>query len=247
MKGRVDMPTKNKLHLFIFASLSIIGFCSIIGAFALYNSYNNFKNIAIETEATITRIAVSVTGDDTKNVYVSFFANGIEYSGKLDYHSPGMREGGKTKVLYHHNNPQNFRSAHGDIFGVIILSIMGLSFFLIGFSPLLNQVKKDKLKQILMLRGKKVLASIDDIVDGNIAINYRACRNIICSYKDGLTNNIYVFRSENIWTKLPRLDDNTQLPPIEVYVDSSDFSKYYVDVDNWLNVLSRSTNMIDFT
>jgi hypothetical protein len=234
----------------IFAA---VGLTLLIAAFIIHNINSNFKKIAIETEAKITRIETYSKRDSDGDirtmydVYVSFYVNDREYSGKLNYYSSGMREGGTTKILYHSDDPQNFRSLYGGTLVAIILSGIGLIFFLIGIFPLMIQIMRRKSKQRLILNGRKVMANVEDIVFGNLRVNNQPCKNIICSYIDDSSNNKYLFKSENTWAILPHFDNNTQLPQIEVYIDDSKVSKYYVDLDSWLNALSGSANIIDLT
>ena len=148
---------QNKQPKFIYAVLGIAiflisGLVFIIVAYTEYKNYGDFKKIANETEATITHIKTyeeSRGGDwvTMHDAYVSFFVNGIEYSGKLDNYSWGMREGGTTEILYHPDNPQNFRSSNGMftrmfVAGLISL-IMGIGFIvLIRINPYLHNEYK---------------------------------------------------------------------------------------------------------
>jgi len=245
----MPMKNKNKEPKFMFALFVIVGLGVLMGSYAVYNSGSDFRKIAMETEATITRIETFTRYDDdgdavtAREVYVKFSANGKEYEGTLDYWSPGMREGRSIKVLYHPNNPQNFRSASGSIFISLVMFILGLPFLLTGILTLLRQRKMSKRKQLLLSYGRKLSAQVDDVIVGNTSANDRRCHNIICSYKDELANYTYTYKSENVWARIPPFDYDDNLPKIDVYVDSNDFSKYYVDVDTWLNRLG----VIDFT
>jgi hypothetical protein len=236
---------KNKQLKAIFIIFALVGFGLLLGSVAVHINNANFAKDAKEAIATITRIETyhDSDGDTRHNVFVEFEVSGKKYSGKLGYYSSGMREGGTTIVLYNSDNPQKFRSKSGNALGFTIMAIFGIVFFLIGFIPLYNQSKRNKKKDFLMLNGEKVLANITDIVKGNVRVNDRPCFNIICEYNNKADGTTYLFKSENIWVHIPRFDGNKTYPQIAVYVDDSEWKKYYVDVDSWLNEL----NVVDLT
>ena len=221
--------------IIILAGLGLL----IAGILVQINS-KNFAQNANEATATITRIEMDSRtdsdGDTTTDytVFVEFEVDGKIYSGRLGFYSVGMYEGGTVTVLYNIDNPQNFRSKSGDTFFYILLIILGIAVLAFGIIAFINSVKKNKQKTLLTQGGEKVLASVTNIMPGNIALKGQVCYNLICEYNDP-AGNAYFFKSENIWVDIPPPGENNQYPQIAVYVDGNDWGKYYVDIESWLN------------
>ena len=236
---------KNKQSKKAFIILVIIGAALLIGSVAVYINSANFAKTAQETTATITRIETEYDTDSdgdttiTHIVFVKFEVAGKEYSGKLDFYSAGMREGGKVTILYDPDNPQKFRSKSGSKSATIIMAIMGIVVLFAGFISIFNpgRGRKNKRKDFLMQNGKKVLANVTDIVQGKVIVNNRQSLNIICEYYDETGANTYQFKSENLWLDTPLFYENRIYPQIAVYVDNNKWDKYYVDSESWLNEL----------
>jgi len=236
---------------FIIFALVGVGLC--IGAFYMYTSDANFKKTALETSATIANINTYTKRDSNDDittehdVYVSFNVNGKDYYGNLGYYYTGMHEGQTVAILYNPNNPQDFRSKSGGIFGSAIMAFMGIAFFLIGLLSLLAQQKRKKQKEALLQNGKRVLATVMSVEQGNMRVNNRPCYNIICEYYDSSTDTTYKFKSDNIWQWMPQFSNENiaSLPKIEVLIDYEDWTRYYVDIDNWLNSIGSVNNIGD--
>ena len=239
--------TKNTIT-FVFVIFALAGLVAIIVAIALAISDANFRSSANETTATITDIWASRNsdGEGSYTVNVRFFAGGREYGGALGYWHSGMAIGNEVKVYYNPNNPQDFRSNGGSVASWIVMAL-GVVFFVVGFIPYLISKKRKALKKYLLANGKRIMATVNDVVWGNVYVNNRPCYNIICEYKDESTGNVYMFKSENVWITLPRLGEGQAMPYISVYVDCNDYSKHYVDVDSFFAGFAEYGNVIDYT
>ena len=110
----------------------------------------------------------------------------------------------------------------------------GLIFFVIGGGMILFTIKKEKKFQLLKKLGKKIEANIDDIsINERYSVNGRHPYKITCSYFDSVNNKTHVFNSENIWFDIKAVVENNKILTIDVYVDQSDESKYFVDVEDF--------------
>jgi hypothetical protein len=130
---------------------------------------------------------------------------------------------------------------------LLIGGALGAFFILIGFltcfMSLHNRRKYEALKKVLFADGKKIIAKVSDVIQGNVSINERISSKLICEYRDKITKNIYTFESENIWYTHSKLTEEQLSVP--VYVDRSDYSKYYVDVNVFLANIAQNGNLID--
>ena len=233
------MYEKNELPERIFITSVIfvfIGICLILGGIVSYIDDLNFKKTAVETNAIITKIDISqnARGKTIHRVYVKFFVNGRDYDEKLSHWYSGMAEGQDVKVYYNPNNPRIFRS--DDIMKNLIFILMGIICFLAGFASLYMERKRAMLKKILLVNGRRVMATFDKII--KVPTMHKCwVSKLICRYKDETTGKVYLFKSEKIWVKLPKLGDKQKLL-VPVYV-SYDDSKYYVAVDEFFESIAR--------
>lgn len=98
--------------------------------------------------------------------------------------------------------------------------------FLTWVKMVLNQSKTKKEKQELVHSGTKVEATIIDIYQSNIRFDYKLWFKIVAQYWDD------VFESEDIYADIYYILDIWD--KIDVYIDDSDHSKYWMDVDTFI-------------
>ena len=113
--------------------------------------------------------------------------------------------------------------------GLIVALVLGvqiLVFGSIGGGFLLNQKKKQRLKERLMREGYYEMADVVDVVrQHNVQVNGRCPYRVICRIlRDGV---LHEYRSEML-PYHPGLAAGAQVP---VYLDRYDERKYYVDVE----------------
>ncbi|MCL2484444.1 MAG: DUF3592 domain-containing protein [Endomicrobia bacterium] len=231
------MKMKNKQPFFTYLMMILIGAGVMTAGIFLYIDNANFKKTALQTTAAITDIKVSRDSNNKKShtVYVKFSVNNEEYDGTLGFWQMGMETGQNVKIYYGPNNPNNFRSVSGTNFLPLILLSMSLIIFLAGFASLCNLYIRQILINKLITKGTRITATVTDIIQGNTTVNKRTCHNLICEHKDEKTGNTSTFKSDDIWTILPKINKDQPLPTINVYVDLKNPSKYYVDIDGFLN------------
>ncbi len=108
----------------------------------------------------------------------------------------------------------------------LVLGVQILVFGSIGGGFLLNQKKKQRLKERLMREGYYEMADVVDVVrQHNVQVNGRCPYRVICRIlRDGV---LHEYRSEML-PYHPGLAAGAQVP---VYLDRYDERKYYVDVE----------------
>ena len=233
------MPRKNNPTAGVFIVFTLYGLLFFaVGVFVIANSVK-FHISAKETDGVITNITAYYDSDDDlqHRVYVRYFVDGREYESEYGTYYTGMTEGQKVKVYYDPGNPRHIRSKGASIVGYAFMC-----FGSIGFLPLFMQMKAKSKKKHLIAYGYKITAVIKEIVGGNIYVNNRRCRNIICEYTDRTSGTIYRFKSGNIWGDLAGLDEGKT---VSVYVDYNDYSKYHVDTEELLSEIDAK--VVDYT
>lgn len=109
------------------------------------------------------------------------------------------------------------------VFGIIAATFIGLSGMFWYFD-----YKYQKKRQRLMESGRRIWARVTDIeVNRYVEVNMRHPRNIICTYEDATSGRTYTFRSDNIFMDASYYNGKE----ISVLVDNSNYSCYYVEVD----------------
>ncbi len=210
---------------------SIIGCVFIITAvcFALFQK--QFEKKAVETSAVITRIESyrDGQGDSHHNVYISYEADGQTYESKLDTYVSNWYEGKTIDVLVNRDNPGEVRAAATSWLFVLIFGLLGLIFAVIGIIMSAVHVRKKKKEKWLRDNGRKIQA---EVTGGHVCYNYtvnnRHPFQLECRYEDTGYGQVYLFSSGMTW-----LNPNNYIGSyVDVYVDSSDMSRYFVDTDS---------------
>ena len=207
----------------------------------------NFANNADEVEALITELTRYKTynSDDEVeyeyDIYVEYVYEGYKHEIELDTYSSDMREGRTVTLWVNRDDPRDVLVKNADfLFGLIPFGI-GLAFALVGIVPIIVGSVTKRKTQNLKENGKRLSATIDEIaVNYNFSVNDEHPYRIICSYKDEYTGTLYRFKSANIWQDPYLICDEGD--NIDVWVNESDYSKYFVDVDGLAQI-----KIVDYT
>lgn len=77
------------------------------------------------------------------DVYVEFYVDGKQYTGKLNYYVKGMYEGQEIEICYDENNPNDFQPVGGLIEFILFIPLFGLLVLIGGikYNKLLNSIE----------------------------------------------------------------------------------------------------------
>ena len=111
----------------------------------------------------------------------------------------------------------------------LIFGLIGLVFAVIGIIMSVLHARKKKKEKWLRDNGRKIHA---EVTGGRICYNYtvnnRHPFQLECRYEDTGYGQVYLFSSGLTW-----LNPNDYIGSyVDVYVDSSDMSRYFVDTDS---------------
>ena len=212
----------------IFVGLfSFIGIVFILIGIGVAISRAQFLKNASPVEAEI--IAMHHTGTDVLGMpVVKYSVDGQDYTGTLSFSSSDMHPGRHITVYYHHDNPENIRSAESEGFLIGVFLFIGLVFAAIGGIIFAARWKYYQNIRELLATGQQVYAEITDIQE-NLHKNMGGRHPIIvhCRYQspDG---RLYLFHSHSVWCRSHEVDMKKKIP---VYMDRQNPARYFVDVD----------------
>jgi hypothetical protein len=132
----------------IYILLGCIGIGLIALGIGLFVSHENFRQNAVETEATIVEIEsyYESSGDDEElkhSVLVQFEADGAAYEGYLGSYSSFMKEGGTVTIIYDPADPNDFRSSSAGIGPLIVCLVVGGGFAFVGIGGLVRSGRRE--------------------------------------------------------------------------------------------------------
>ncbi len=111
--------------------------------------------------------------------------------------------------------------------GVVIVTLFGIVFLLVGMGIIVGRMKRQKKRRRLLATGRKIQTKFSEVEKNtNVSINRKNPYRIITQYNEG--NELFVFQSENIW-----FDPSSSIQEgqtIVVYVNRDRMSDYYMDV-----------------
>lgn len=131
--------------------------------------------------------------------------------------------------------PWEITGAEDNAFFILgmIFDGLGLVFTAIGGVVMSLGLRKEKRRKNMMASGKRVYAEVTGgYLCRNYSVNDRHPYKIECRYRDDFTGQTYLYSSDYTWAD-PELYMGQQ---IVVYINESDMSQYYVDVDSLQDV-----------
>jgi len=215
----------------------------LVGIFHMI-SFNSFKSRAVTVPAEITYIDMESARRDSSThteVLVSYTVDGRSYESDLGYYSSGMHVGDTVEVFADPADPSEIK-ADTVLFDVIFIIVGGI-FSVIGGCFLAANHAKSAERKRLIREGEQLSAVITSVqINTNVRINGRHPYRADCEYTDPLSGEKYLFRSGNVMADISGMTGCT----VTVYADSSDRSRYYVDIDGASQEYSEAYKIHDY-
>ena len=222
----------------------LIGAGLLVGDFYMIKSTTAFLSDSEKIEGVVTNIISSrssdgdimyspeVTFTDASNKNVTFKSN-------ISSTVAGYTVGEKVPVIYNKSNSQNAKinTFFQLWFGVIIMSILGVIFFLVGLGIIISAIRVAALKKEMLMSGTKISAKVisvesnssTQISTGEYKTTGRNSYQIVAQWLNPSDNQMYVFRSDNL-SYNP--ESFTAGKDIIVYIDQSNPKRYYMDLSS---------------
>lgn len=237
----------------------LIGVGILTGDFFVIKSTMTFLSNSEKAEGSVIDIVKSRSsdGDYMYRPEISFIdttGQTITFTSSISSSMPSYQVGEKVSVLYDKSNSQSAKinTFFQLWFGPIIMTVLGVIFFLTGLLILIKQKRKLALKNELLSRGTKISAKVISIETINPArqfdnsalrplstlafgsrrsYNYRpniqTTYQIIAQWLNTTDNQMYIFKSDDL-TYNP--ESVVSGKDIDVYIDPINPQKYYMDI-----------------
>jgi len=143
---------------------------------------------------------------------------------------PAYYIGENVEVLYLSSDPHTAKiNGLFSLWGVeIILGIIGAVFVLIPTGMILFEIFQDRKKLKLINQGKRVKSTYEGVeLNESLSVNGRHPYRIVSKWLDSESNQLHVFRSENLWFNPT---DYIHESEITVYIDKLKPESYFVDI-----------------
>ncbi|MGI0119184.1 DUF3592 domain-containing protein [Zooshikella sp. RANM57] len=213
---------------------TIIGLAMLVGAFFAYKNSHDFVAEAIHTNGTVVELISSRSSDSISYRPVVEFKTKegdlIEFTSSTGSNPPSYSRGDAVEVLYLESYPDKAEiNSFFSLWGLsTILGGMGAVFFLVGFLIILFGGLKNKKRKYLLERGYPVKAVFQSAeINGSLSVNGRNPYQIYAQWKNPATNELHLFKSENIWFDP---SDHISQEEITVFIEKDNPKKYYVDI-----------------
>ena len=110
----------------------------------------------------------------------------------------------------------------------IVLLIIGGVFFAIGAGLMFYQKKTAAKIAHLKQNGRLINADFTEVaLNMMLEVNGRNPYQIVAQWHDSASNQLYIFKSSSIWFDPSQYVQDKRIP---VYIDSSNPSKYHMDI-----------------
>ena len=126
----------------------------------------------------------------------------IEFISSTSSNPPSYSRGETVEVLYNESSPEKARingffSLWG---GALIVGLIGLVFFLIGFLIILFGTLKSKNIKKLKESGTRISAEFQSVQQNtSLTVNGRHPFQILAQWQNPSTSKIHIFNSDNLW------------------------------------------------
>ncbi|MDR1695551.1 MAG: DUF3592 domain-containing protein [Endomicrobium sp.] len=210
--------------IFLFAGLLIM----LFGFGLVRNNYEFFRT-SLKAAGTITDITIERRGHDDKSyrVVAAYNVDGQDYKSIVKFYHSGMRVGDDITMYYNPYNPADARTMSGDIIGSGLVSLFGLIFSLVGFVPLVRNIRRRRELITLFKTGIKREVAISHIYqyDG-YKVNRKSPYIIRADLSD--SGRTISFSSEYLWFNPEFYAKPGDI--IYVYISAENPDKYFLDV-----------------
>ena len=223
------MSKKKKTGLIVL----LMGIALLVVGFALIGDSLDFMSRATETSATITEIERSSSmhkkNSTTYYVYIDYIANGEPVSSYTTEHTSDMKKGDKITIYYDSANPERVRA--NAVTGEVFFILIGIPVTLVGLIMFLRACGKGSRINRLKEYGRQIDAVITNVVvDTSTSVNDVFRSWVECEAIDPDTRAVRTYKSDRMYEELEHLKGRT----VKIYCDTTNSSKYYVDVDSLL-------------
>ena len=213
----------------------IFGVLALAGSGASLVSTSRFLETAVSVPGVVTDL-VPKRGSEGRVLYSPkvHFRNrdgdSVVFVPNMSSRPPAYSVGEGVEVLYPAGNSADARiRGFFSLWGIaLIAGVMGTIFSVVGAGLLLWPKWKARKAAWLRKNGQKVAAQpVEVVVDRSLQVNGRHPYRIVCEWKDPVSGETHLFRSDALWNDpSPELRDQ----PLTVWVAPDDPRSHHVDI-----------------
>ena len=211
-----------------------IGFTLLLIGSWLYTRESRFTSRAVHTTGTVVDLDYSRNSDGggTYHPVVVFRTqrgDTVRFRSSVGTSPPSHKIGERIEVLYDPDNPGAAHTAgfFSNHIGTFVFGLLGVIFGLVGGIWIYVVRRAEQLAEELRHSGKRIEAKVTEVERRlNLQVNGKNPWRIVCQYQDPATQEVYVYRSANLWFDPAEWVKET----VPVFVDRNDPKKYHVDL-----------------
>lgn len=206
----------------------ILLFMSVLIGSISYTTSVKFEN-AETTNAQITNITYD-SFDESYDVYIEFYVEGVRYSGKLNYYSSSMRLNDIIEIKYLATDPNEFIYGSNTVINIlaIVMGSIDIIILIILFKFIIKNKKNSSIIKDLLKNGSKkslIISSFE--LNYSTTINGRHPYFVVChdDYNDEYYISSKSYMKQNIFFIQER---------INLFVSRENKEIFYIDTDGYL-------------
>ncbi|HOY69707.1 MAG TPA: DUF3592 domain-containing protein [Methylotenera sp.] len=221
-------------------AFGLVGAAMLVGTFFLYQNTQQFLQKSLKAEGIVIDLiekrsssSSSTSNSRTYAPKVQFTtANGesMSFTTSSSSYPPSHDIGEKVDVFYMADSPNQAKiNSYFDLWGgATILGILGGVFFAIGAGIALFSSLSQRNKSNLTSTGDAIEADFQSVeLNTSFSANNSHPYQILTQWLNPRTNELHVFKSENIWFDPTHHIKNKK---IKVYIAPNNPKKYYMDI-----------------
>lgn len=211
-----------------------VGLLLWVGAFFSFTNTQDFLKSAVTTNGTVVELVYSRTSDSGVYYPAVLFQTkdgvSVGFISSSGSKPASYSVGESVEVIYQASSPQEAKinSFFSLWIGTLVLSGMGLVFFLVGFIIVLIGFLRGRKREYLKQNGVQIKAKFKNVeINRSLEVNGSNPYQISAQWINPVTNELHIFKSENIWFDP---SDYINADEITVLIEKDNPKKYHVDI-----------------
>lgn len=214
--------------------LILVGVICLTLSAVLFQNTRSFKKTAHTTTGEVTNmIRVEQAKNHSYSPVIRFQTDQgktVEHVSSVLVKTDKYQVGDKVDMLYDPVNPKDtvIKGFFSEWGLTMMFGYVGVVALLFGLAPLLWLKHKAKKTKTLMSTGRPVEATIQGVYPNKrFKVNGKNPFQIHAQWQDPATQNVYVFKSDNIWFDPTHYIKKER---ITVFINPENLKKYYMDI-----------------
>jgi hypothetical protein len=226
--------TMNRTIRLIQLIFTLVGAVLLTVALYLGLDTQRFIDTAISTDGTVIDLVPNHASDGTtyrtEVAYIDGHGSTRTFQSSVSSNPPSHKVGEQVTVLYgaDQDNSPRIQSFTHLWLGTTITGVLGAVFLSVGGGMALYRQRQRRLAARLRAQGHAIEASIQGVEPNEaVSVNGRHPFVVLCQWQNPATQEVHVFRSENLWFDP---SDYLKRPKLRVFIEPENPKRYLVDL-----------------